>query len=475
MRTIRYSQWGRDGMSSFLDLSLVKIAALYRKKEVSPVEVVQQSFSRLYKLEPQLNAFITLLEEAASARAIQFEKRFLQNEPLSLLAGVPYAAKDLFYRKDSLTTCGSRILKDFIPDYTATALSELAHNGAILIGKNNMLEFAYGAVHPDYGQTNNPWDIEKTSGGSSSGSAATVAAGISYFSLGTDTGGSIRIPASYCGVVGLKPTRGLVSTHGVFPLSWSLDHAGPIGRTAKDVAVVLDAIAGFDPKDRHSIAGELKRFDADSFAQSGEVKRVGILPNHKLTALEPDVRKVYDDTLNAIRSLGWELVEFEISDWDRTEEIVLNVLLPEAAHIHHHWLHRKDDYAPMTFSQIKAGMEQKAVIYLEGLKDLRRYTDAVSTVFKQVDVILTPTVAFPAPAEDPAIGNTEQDEMLFTGPFNVSGHPAVSLNMGFTRDGLPVGMQLAGPHFGDMELLETAYRLEQTREQPLPSLLAQFQ
>ncbi|PSL41339.1 aspartyl-tRNA(Asn)/glutamyl-tRNA(Gln) amidotransferase subunit A [Planomicrobium soli] len=461
-------------MVSLLDLSLLEVAALYRKKEASPVEVATKTFERLQKLEPQLNAFITIMEEAALSRARQSEKRFLQNESLHLLEGIPYAAKDLFYKKDSLTTCASRIMKDFMPGYSATVLSKLFHNGAILIGKNNMLEFAYGVVHPDYGQTNNPWDITKTSGGSSSGSVAAVASGIGYFSLGSDTGGSIRIPASYCGAVGLKPTRGLVSTYGVFPLSWSLDHAGPITRNVKDAAIVLDTIAGYDSKDPHSKSGNITAFDMDRFEQS-QPKRVGVLPDNRLTSLEPDVQKVYEQTLNAMRSLGWELVEFEVQDWNRTEEIVLKVLLPEAAHIHRKWIHRKDDYAEMTYRQIEAGMKQKAVDYLEGLKDLRRYTDAVSTLFEEVDVILTPTVAFPAPAEDPEIGSEEMDEMMFTGPFNISGHPAVSLNMGFTRDGLPVGMQLVGPHFGDMELLQTAYQLEKMQEKTLPLILVGLQ
>lgn len=461
-------------MVSLLDLSLLEVAALYRKKEASPVEIATKTFERLKKLEPQLNAFITTMEEAALSRARQSEKRFLQNESLHLLEGIPYAAKDLFYKKDSLTTCASRIMKDFMPGYSATVLSKLFQSGAILIGKNNMLEFAYGVVHPDYGQTNNPWDITKTSGGSSSGSVAAVASGIGYFSLGSDTGGSIRIPASYCGAVGLKPTRGLVSTYGVFPLSWSLDHAGPITRNVRDAAIVLDTIAGYDSKDPHSKSGNITAFDMERFEQS-QPKRVGVLPDNRLASLEPDVQKVYEQTLNAMRSLGWELVEFEVQDWNRTEEIILKVLLPEAAHIHRKWIHRKDDYAEMTYRQIEAGMKQKAVDYLEGLKDLRRYTDAVSTLFKEVDVILTPTVAFPAPAEDPEIGSEEMDEMLFTGPFNISGHPAVSLNMGFTREGLPVGMQLVGPHFGDMELLQTAYHLEKMQEKTLPLLVVGLQ
>lgn len=458
-------------MTELLNLSLTELAALYRQKEASPVEVVKQTFDRQQKLEPQLNAFITLMKNEATEQAQAVEKKFLNNESLPLLAGVPYSTKDLFYKKDALMTCGSNVFKNFKADYTATILDKLHQTGAILIGKNNMLEFAYGIVHPDFGQTNNPWDITKTSGGSSSGSAAAVASGIGYFSLGTDTGGSIRIPASYCGTVGMKPTRGLISTYGVFPLSWSLDHAGPLTRTVKDAAAVLAAIAGYDPKDPYSATGKQSSFDLAQFGEAHHVKKVGVLPDEKLAGLSPDVKKVYRQTLERVQSLGWKVSEIEIKEWQRMEEIIMSILLPEAAHIHQKWFGQKEDYAELTHKQLELGMQHKAVDYLDGLKDLDRYTQAVSSLFEGVDIILTPTVAFPAPAEDPVIGSEELDEMLFTGPFNISGHPAVTLNMGFTSDGLPVGMQLVAPHFQDMELLQAASRLEQSGVTKMPPLM----
>ncbi|MFZ3577607.1 amidase [Virgibacillus sp. DJP39] len=460
-------------MTHLLDKSLVEIAELYRQKEVSPVEVTEKVFERQRKLEPKLNAFITLMEEDAIKQAQTVEKQFLNNQSLHVLAGIPYAVKDLFYTKDMLTTCASNILKNYKPDYTATVLSKLSKTNAILFGKNNMLEFAYGIVHPDFGQTNNPWDVTKTSGGSSSGSVAAVGSGIGYFSLGTDTGGSIRIPASYCGTVGLKPTRGLVSTYGVFPLSWSLDHAGPITRNVKDAAVVLDVIAGYDPNDQHSVKGKLGKLDFEYFDRFKTPKRVGILPYEKLIGLEASVSEVYYQTLKIVQSLGWELVEIDIKNWNRTEEIIMNVLLPEAAQIHQHWIGRKAEYADLTFKQIEVGMQHKAVDYLNGLEDLSRYTDSVSDLFTQIDVILTPTVGFSAPAEDPEIGSEELNEMMFTGPFNISGHPAVTLNMGFTDKGLPVGMQLVAPHFHDMELLQAAFQLEQTQSKKLPPVITE--
>lgn len=457
-------------MDHLLDLPITDLADLYRKTEVSPVEITKMVLERQQKLEPELNAFIALTEKEALQSAETAEKRFLAHKPAHLLTGIPYSAKDLFYTKDIRTTCASNILKDFTPDFTASAISKLKAAGAVLIGKNNMLEFAYGIVHPDFGKTNNPWDLSKTSGGSSSGSSAAVASGIGCFSLGTDTGGSIRIPASYCGVVGLKPTRGLVSTHGVFPLSWSLDHAGPIARNALDTAIVLEVIAGFDPEDPHSAAGSLGEVEPGNFGALG-AKHVGVLPARLLAGLTPDVRKVYDETLSHMDKLGWHVEEITIPGWQKTEAIIMDVLLPEAAQIHQKWIGRKTEYAEMTYRQIQMGLEKKAVDYLNGLRDLRKYTAAVTDLFATADLLMMPTVAFAAPAEDPVIGSEEEDEMVFTGPFNISGHPAVTLNMGFTDSGLPIGMQLIGPHFQDIELLRAAHQLEGLRPMPLPPLI----
>ncbi|MCP2034273.1 aspartyl-tRNA(Asn)/glutamyl-tRNA(Gln) amidotransferase subunit A [Planomicrobium sp. HSC-17F08] len=458
-------------MKKLLNQSITETAELYRKKEVSPVEVAKGVFEQQRRLEPELNAFITLMEEEAYRQAREAEKMFLNGDKVHLLTGIPYSAKDLFYTKGILTTCASNVLKDFKPDFSATVIEKLSRNGGVLIGKTNMLEFAYGIVHPDFRKTNNPWDTAKTSGGSSSGSAAAVASGIGYFSLGTDTGGSIRIPASYCGIVGLKPTRGLVSSHGVFPLSWSLDHAGPITRTVKDAAIVLEAIAGYDAKDSYSRAENIGQLSIGKFGAKQRKKRVGVLSEESLSGLKLDVKGVYSDTLKQIQSLGWELKEIDIADWERTEDIIMNVLLPEAAQIHQDWFGRQNDYAPLTYQQIALGMEHKAVDYLNGLRDLKRFTASVSKLFDEVDMLLTPTVAFEAPEEDPVIGSEELDEMQFTGPFNISGHPALTLNMGFAENGLPIGMQLIAPHFQDMELLESAYALEQTREMKFPPIV----
>ena len=223
--------------------SVDEVHSLYKKKELSPVEVLEAVFERLEELEPMLNAFITTLPEEAREQAKKAEDLFSKGEPTGKLTGIPVSVKDIFMTAGIRTTMGSRIMKDHVPDYNAYVYTALKSSGAVVFGKNSMLEFAYGFVHPDYGQCNNPWDTNRTAGGSSSGSASSVAAGIGYASIGTDTGGSIRIPASFCGIVGLKPTYEAVSREGCFPLSHTLDHVGPLTRTVRDNAAIMEILA----------------------------------------------------------------------------------------------------------------------------------------------------------------------------------------------------------------------------------------
>ncbi|MDZ5471324.1 amidase [Bacillus sp. 31A1R] len=442
-------------MKEILKGSITQLATLYLKKEVSPVEVVQDLLDEIEKEDMKLNAFISLFENEARLAAKNAEEKFLKGEEVSILCGIPYSLKDLFYTKGLKTTCGSLILKDFIPDYDAFVVEKLQSTGAVLLGKTNMLEFAYGIVHPEYGQTNNPHDVSKTAGGSSGGSAAAVSAGLGFFSLGSDTGGSIRIPASYCGVAGLKPTYGAVSLRGVFPLSWSLDHAGPIARNIEDLSTVFQAIAGYDAKDPYS---SLESGYGYSVVLDQVV--IGILPDSYLRTVQSEVKIVYEKTLSWMEKSGWKLKEIELPSWNETEEYLMKILLPEAAHIHQHWLHRKEEYASQTFEQIDLGLKQKAVEYLDGLKKQKEFREEVSKVLEEVDALFMPTVAFPAPAEDPVIGDESLNEMTFTGPFNLSGHPAVTLNLGFFKEGLPIGMQLVGGYFEEEKLLQIASLVE---------------
>lgn len=234
------------------DLPLLEVAGAIERKQLSPVEVVAEVIARIDSLDPALNAYVTVLHDDARAAADQAEAEILRGDYRGPLHGVPVSVKDLFATRAIRTTAGSRVLADAVPDEDATVVERLKAAGAILIGKTNMLEFAYASAHPDFGTTKNPWDLARSTAGSSSGSGAAVAAGMGYGSLGTDTGGSIRIPAAYCGIVGLKPTYGRVSRHGVVPVSWSCDHVGPMTRTVGDAAALLGAVAGRDPRDSSS-------------------------------------------------------------------------------------------------------------------------------------------------------------------------------------------------------------------------------
>ncbi|MBT2692079.1 amidase [Bacillus sp. ISL-55] len=430
-------------MEQLFDLSILQVADLYRRKELSPVELIGSTFERLKEVDLELSSFITILESEAMEAAKEAEAAFSRNEERHILFGIPYSVKDLYFTKGVRTTCGSRILKDYIPDYTAPLVSILQNCGGILIGKTNMLEFAYGIVHPDYGQTNNPWNVTKTAGGSSGGSAASVAAGIGLFSLGSDTGGSIRIPASYCGIAGLKPTYGLLPIDGVFPLSPSLDHAGPMAKTSEDLMVVMEALVpGF-----HS--AKLRK---------NENVNIGILPADQISDIKEEVASIYINALEQVKKLGWNVQEIELKYFYFTEEIVMNVLLPEAASIHEKWLPRKDGYAPLTYKQIEAGLEHRTLDYLKAKNELVSARKDVDGVLENIDFLLMPTVPYPAPEEDPAL--EEDNEMKFTGLFNVTGHPAITINAGFTKNNLPVGLQLVGRRFDDKRLIETAAKLE---------------
>ncbi|WP_052947560.1 amidase [Aneurinibacillus tyrosinisolvens] len=353
--------------------SIEQIGSLYRKKEISPVEVTKATLERLNDVEPKLNAFITVLSDQAIEQAKQAEALFLQGEDTGKLTGIPVSVKDIFMTKGIRTSLGSRIMQDFVPDYDADIYTALRKSGAVLFGKNNMLEFAYGSVHPDYGQCNNPWDIQRTAGGSSTGSGASVAAGIGFASIGTDTGGSIRGPATFCGIVGLKPTHEKVSRKGVFPLSHSLDHVGPLTRTVRDNAAVLEAIST-DPLNFDSIfTGSIKG------TKIGVIKKLMDLP------LDREVLSLVNNAIEQLRSLGAEIIEVEIPGIESIGRAGLTLVLAEASFYHKEWHpHRADDYAPGTYTNVKEGFNISAMSYLEALEKRREFIETVNGVSRKL-------------------------------------------------------------------------------------------
>jgi aspartyl-tRNA(Asn)/glutamyl-tRNA(Gln) amidotransferase subunit A len=365
------------------------------------------------------------------------------------LRGVAVAIKDNIDVHGVVTTNASTVGVRPPAERDAPVVARLRDAGAELLCKANLLEYAAGSVNPAFGMTYNPHDLGRTSGGSSSGSAALVAAGVCDLALGTDTGGSIRIPAAYCGIVGLKPTFGLVPVEGVFPLSKTLDHVGPLARTAAQAAVLTAVISG-RPCELVPVAGI----------------RIGVLRRHvEDPAVEAGVRRCVDDAFAQLEGAGLELVDVDVPELDLADETIGTIVLKEAYDVHRDLLEREGaGYGPGTRALIEAGRDVDDERYERALADRAQISDGFKRVFDDVDVLAGPTVAYPAPREDPPVGTPEGDvEGRFTGPFNLAGLPAVSVPCGLAERDLPAGLQLAGPAGADALVLSVAAELERLR------------
>ncbi len=407
-------------------LSITALATLYRQKKLSPVEVVKTCLKRIERLNPALNAFVTITAETALQEAKRAEAELLRGVDRGLLHGVPVALKDLIDTDEVRTTYGSSVRTSHLPQ-DADIVRHLKAAGTISLGKTNLLEFAYGVVHPDFGPTLNPWRQSRTAGGSSGGSAAAVAAGLCCAAVGTDTGGSVRIPASYCGVVGFKPSYGLVDTKGVFPLSESLDHIGPIARNCRDAAALLEALTG-------------QHFPV-SPALDG--LRFGVDPGYlERTEIEEGVLTAFAEACSAFRAAGAKMIEIDLG-LAGANAALLDILLPEASLIHEDFLPEyREDYAPGTLAQLEGGSAVSAITYLKAQGIRKTLQTRFTEHFRSVDALLMPTVPWVAPSEDPSVtGDEGEAEMHFTGPFNLLGLPALSVPCGF-ENGLPVGLQI---------------------------------
>lgn len=421
------------------------LAEGYRTGRFTPLDVCRGALARLDDWEPRLNAFIDPMIEAVLAQAEQATGELARGEDKGPLHGIPVAIKDIIDVAGVATTCATKALAPRLAERDADCVRRLRQAGAILFGKTKLLEFAYGIAHPAFGQTNNPFDPSRTAGGSSGGSAAAVAAGIVPLALGTDTGGSVRAPAAYCGIVGLKPSFGLLALEGVYPLSASLDHLGILGRDADDVALALDALA---PLPAGAIAG------------NGGI-RLGVARcqwNH--TAVRPDVRTAIEAAARRLRAAGIEIVDIELDPPEAMAATLLDILLPEAAQVHAPtFQHGEAGYAPGTAAQIRAGMSLPAPRYRAAKEQQQRWTRQLDSVFAQVDALIAPTVPFVAPDSDPALSAEGDDEILTLTHANLTGAPSVSVPCR-REGGLPVGLQFTGPRGADAALLALVRRLE---------------
>ena len=462
------------------DVPLLDVAEKIRTRQVSPVDVTQSVLARIDALDDTLNAFVTVLSEQALEDASEAEREIMAGRYRGPLHGVPVSIKDLFATQGIRTTAGSRVLASHVPDYDATVVERLRTAGAIIVGKTNMLEFAYAAVHPDYGPTMNPWDAARSSSGSSSGSAVAVAAGMGYGSIGSDTGGSIRLPAAYNGIVGLKPTYGRVSRHGGIPVSWSADHFGPMTRTAGDAAALLGAIAGEDPRDPTSGRVPVPDYVA-GLAAGLTGKRIGISDLYLRQHVDPTVQLLVEQAIATLERLGATGRGGLATAAAEAVAALLAILMPEATVYHLPWLREQpESYSSAVRERLELGAVTPAVSYIQGLQVRRRFIDKFLAAMEPVDLLVTPTgpTAATLLEGDLITGDDADPQVLaalihFSGPFNLTGFPAVSIPCGFTPGGLPVGMQLIGKPWQEGAILAAAHAYQQATDwhRRLPAVL----
>lgn len=456
--------------------SIVETSELLRKRKLSPVELTKKCLAQIEKLNPTLNAFITVTAESALVQAHSAEDEIGRGHWRGPLHGIPLALKDLIDTAGVRTTAASAVFKDRVPIEDAEVVRRLKNAGAVLLGKNNLHEFAYGgsSMISYYGEVHNPWDSGCIAGGSSGGSAASVAAGLVHGAVGTDTAGSIREPAALCGMVGLKPTYGRVSARGVIPLSMSLDHVGPIARTVSDAAVMLQAIAGYDAKDMNSADMPVPDYPA-VFRQQSKPARIGIPRKFFYEDLDPEIASAVEEALGVLRTLGGDLHEIELDvPTDRRLQTA------ESYAYHAEFVSRSPElYQPETLRRIRKGEEIGSEEIEKGRRELQKMREEIKRVFENGDVLVTPTTPISAPTIVELKRNPEllrPREILLlrnTRPVNVWGLPAISIPCGFTDAGLPMGLQIIGPHWREDQVLQLAYAYEQATDwhKRLPALV----
>jgi aspartyl-tRNA(Asn)/glutamyl-tRNA(Gln) amidotransferase subunit A len=468
--------WHAEGEPAFL--SIEEAGRMLRRREISPAELAEAALARIERLNPEINAFLTVVAERARRQARLAEREFgrarggsaAAGRIASPLFGIPIALKDNYWTRGIRTTAGSRILADFIPDKDSDVAEKLAQAGAILVGKTNMHEFAYGITNenPHYGAVHNPWALERTSGGSSGGSGAAVAAGMCFAATGTDTGGSIRIPASLCGIVGLKPTYGLVSVAGVIPLAESMDHAGPLARSVSDVCAMFQAMAGKYPEGAR--APDFRRLRKDRPRRM----RLGWPREYFFERVDAEVLQAIQAAAKLYESLGARIEEVRLPHVTESADPSTNIALAEAARYHESqgfFPARAADYGKDVSSRLEMGAQVRAVDYLGGLEMKRKVEQDFDDVFERVDAILAPATPITAPRigeHEVKIGGEKETVrsalVRMNRPANLTGHPALSIPCGYTREKLPVGLQLIGPRYGEARLLAIALAYEDATE-----------
>jgi aspartyl-tRNA(Asn)/glutamyl-tRNA(Gln) amidotransferase subunit A len=450
-------------------LSIAEAGEQLRRRALSAAELTRAYLDRIARRDGELRAYITVCQAEALAAAAAADQEIGRGGYRGPLHGIPVALKDLVMTRGIRTTCGARILKDWVPDTDATVAARLAQAGAILLGKLNMHEFAYGptGVNALFGTPRNPWDATRMPGGSSSGSGVAVAAGLAAGALGTDTGGSIRIPAAFCGIVGLKPTYGRVSRAGVIPLSWSLDHVGPMTRTVADAALLLQVLAGRDAADPSSADLPVPDYQA---ALQGDLRgvRLGLPADHFLAHLEPPIREAVQATVQRLQGQGAVVEEVRLPRIHLAGAASFAIMRAEATAYHEPYLKRRAaDYGADVRGRLMTGQFVPATQYLKAQRARQVLRAEMDAALAGVHALVAPAVPLETPPLDMrevTVNGVTQDVRLWitrcTAPINVTGHPVLAVPCGLTAGGLPIGLQIIGRHFDEGTILRIGRAIE---------------
>jgi aspartyl-tRNA(Asn)/glutamyl-tRNA(Gln) amidotransferase subunit A len=459
-------------VNDLLDLTISELAPRIRAGEVSPVELTEAALARAEALQPQLNSFITLLPDQARAQAKEQEAALVRGEYLGPLQGIPIGLKDNLATAGIRTTIGTRVFADHVPDADAEVVTRCKAAGAIILGKENLEEFAAGATsnNPHYGAVHNPWNLDHIPGGSSGGGGANVAARVTFASLGTDLGGSVRLPGTFCGVVGLKQTFGRVSQRGLMVTSFNGDHIGPMTRSVADSALVLQAIAGYDPLEPSTVPVPVPDFSA-GLDQGLHGLKMGVPANYYFDLLDPEVEESVRRAIAALEELGVESVEIELPSMKYIGALraasLADSLVTHEPYLRNH----RDEYGPDTLYRSLGGQFVLGQDYSKALKVQRIIKEEYAQVLQQVDFLVTPTAPLPAPRIDAKYFSINGEEFRARGPgsgvisrntapSNNTGLPALTVPCGFSEGGLPIGVQFIGSAFDEALLFRVAHNYE---------------
>jgi aspartyl-tRNA(Asn)/glutamyl-tRNA(Gln) amidotransferase subunit A len=448
-------------------MNILDSAEALRNKKVSSVELTRQCLARIAELNPSLNAFVTVTADHALASATTADAELAAGHDRGPLHGVPYALKDVFSTRGIRTTCGSKLFEDHVPDHDSAVAEKLAAAGAVLVGKAGLHELAYGITsnNPHFGAIRNPHAHDRIPGGSSGGSAAAVASGMVPMAMGSDTGGSIRIPAAFCGTVGIKPTSGRISRYGVMPLDFSLDHMGPLTTNVRDAAIVLEAIAGYDRRDDTSSRASVPTYLPPAEPSLRGV-RIGRPANFYTERLQPEARTAYDKALEIAESLGAIIVDLKVPDIASINIVGRIILMSEASALMERYLGDREKFGADVLALLDQGRLLPATDYVNAQRLRRVMQRDFSKLWEQVDLIFTPTAPIVAPVAGEAtvmIDDVEEDTRIastrFVRAFNVLGLPALSMPCG-KSGALPIGLQIVGKAFAEPLIFRSGACLE---------------